>query len=464
MVDLPGIDLNVRTIQLGTSDRADVDVGVSRSSIDVNVATPVAGVTLHLGLDRLLHSTSPIDRLLHSPDPLARFRAGNLPADPSPVMTKGMTARVGDIHAEIATRHDIGGMRATETTGTRTATTSGTDTLLAARAAVGADTRGVGAVRDAVEAAALPQRINGPAGASAGERGLQVGAAFGTMAAGATVSTAPAVSVSFHGLVNVLDQAGAPLATARDAPLGAVLVYARPDGSNVAELRVAGGFANANALSVLPLTGAAPARVGEGVTLSGVFVRADAPAATVPLVAGSAVLASAGDAPGAGRVAADANASQAVPPPDGSTIPAGHPAVASEARQGFDDGAPNADATDRPYIHAIWYDILAMRFEAAGVALLERSTALRDVVWATAMEHGPFAAADGSDVLSRVAEQIDLAQADDGAIIAALYAERGRVEDSGLAHYPEVLPFDQDRVVARLADEAEQAARRIVTA
>ncbi|TRW17378.1 hypothetical protein FMM06_04175 [Glacieibacterium frigidum] len=287
----------------------------------------------------------------------------------------------------------------------------------------------------------------------------------GSAVAGTPVAAATTVNVSLGGLVNVLDRAGAPIATARDAPLGSILIYARADGGTAAELRVAGGFANATTLSALPLTGVAPGRAGEGVTLTGVLVPTDTHAVAVPVVAGgAAAMLAGGEGPGAGRVAADAGGAQAVPPPDGSNIPAGQPAVPGEARQGFGDATPNADASDRPYIHAIWYDILALRFEAAGVSLLERSTALRDVVWATAMEHGPFAAADGSDVLSLVATQIDLATADDGVIISALFAERSRVEDGGMPHYPEVLPFDQERVVARLTDEAEQAARRIVTA
>ena len=120
--------------------------------------------------------------------------------------------------------------------------------------------------------------------------------------------------------------------------------------------------------------------------------------------------------------------------------------------------------SDRPYVYSIWYDILALRFAAEGVSLLDRSRALRDVVWATAIEHGPFAATDGSDVLSRVARSLDLAGADDGAIAAALFAERARTADGGdLVHYPQVLPSGRDRVIARLGEEAAVAASRIVT-
>lgn len=511
MVDLPGFDLNLRSGNFNLSDpnvSIEIETGTSRTPLEVALAAPVAGAALHLGLDRLLYSTSPIDRLLHSPDPLARFRAGNLPADPSPMMTRGMTARVGDIHAEIATRHDIGGMRPTDATLSNNVRIGGDD-LLTARAAIGSDTRGTGAVRDPAATAALPQRIDGAAGATTGERGLRANAAIGIAPAAANGAVAgAALDVSFHGLVDVLNRTGAPIGSARDAPIGAILLYVRSDGSTVVELRTAAGFAGSTGTSATPLTGAAPGRTGEGYTLTGVFVQGDsAPtiaealrmtpgppsiaatpnaavstatgpggSATVgPMVwaTGAATLAggvaaatpAVGEAAAAPNMQAGETAANAVPPPDGSTIPAGNATAPGDASPSFGDATPNADASDRPYIHAIWYDILALRFEALGVTLLERSTALRDVVWATAMEHGPFAAADESDVLSRVAADLDLTRADDATIVGALFAERGRVDaDGSLAHYPEVLPFDQPRVSDRLIAEAELAVLRIVGA
>ena len=533
MVSLPSFDLTVRMVDLGAAG-VDVDAGASRSEVDISVSTPVAAVSLTIGLDRLLSSSSPIDRLLHSPDPLSRFRAGDVPSDPSPAQTRGMTLRVGDLQAEVATRYAIGGASAASTD-VRADVRLGGDPLVSARAGAGADTRGVGAVRDAVESAALPQRIDGPAGATAGERGIGANVALGGSAAQARasltvnvsvgggpvvsgtvgVASVGAASVSFGGLVNVLDRPGAPILTARNAPSGAVLLYARADGSTVVELRTAQGFADATRTSTLPLTGGASGRTGDGFTLIGVFVAGGAsvatlwvgdtplnvaatpdglhhasvapglpsagattvnlgtaPTQTVPTaaphpaapIAEGATAARAGREGGGVPVSFGADAAGMMPPPDGSTIPAGQPALPSERRAGFGDAPSNDDASDRPYIHSIWYDILALRFADVGVSLLDRSTALRDVVWAMAIEHGPFAAADGSDVLSRVAANLDLTCVGDAEIVAAIYAERARIDADGrLAHYPEVLPFDQARVLERLADEADLAARRIVT-
>ena len=314
------------------------------------------------------------------------------------------------------------------------------------------------------------------------------------------------------GLVNIIDRLGSPVAAPRDAPAGAVLLYGRADGTTALELRTATGFASATAASAVSLTGDPANRSGNGLMLFGVFV---VPARTGAALANPA-LNEAAD-PGQNDRAATFTASAAVdraaagtppatadgalgsraahppqadgfvhtPPapaygtamatstlggiaahqlglhPDGSTMPAGLVVAQADARASVSPDTSD-HAGERQFVYSIWYDVLALRFAAAGVSLLDRSTVLRDVVWATAIEHGPFAAPDGADILSRIAAAIDLPTADDAAIIAAIFAERARIgADGDLTHFPEVLSFDRDRVIARLADEAVIAATRV---
>lgn len=494
-------------VTVGAGDLARLDAGVSANSggadVDLAVGTLLGGVTLHIGLDRLLNSQSPVDHLLNGPDALARFRAGDVPADPSPIATRGMTVRAGDPYSEVATRYSVGAAAAVPAARIDAAARLD-DGGVSVRAAMGGDPGGVTAVRDPVAAAGLPQRIDAPGGTSAAGRGIDVGAmvtATNFFAAGAPAAT---VSVSLGSLVNVLGAPGAAVASPADAPVGAVLVYRSDSGATVVELRTAGGFTGATTTSALPLTGTPSARVGDGYTLVGVLVGRDGALPISPFLAGAAVTGlaatnatatvapatvgpmTAPPAPGSpiapANVAPDAATARTTtgapppppgttgapagavpPPPDGSEIPAGHPSPPGDQRQGFDSAASDRGGPDGPYIHAIWYDILALRFAELGVSLHDRAPALRDAVWATAMEHGPFANGNATDVLSALCRQIDLTAASDADIVSALFAERGRMDrDGNLVHYPEVLPFDRERVTARLADEAEIAASRLV--
>lgn len=546
MAILPRVDISVRTPDLGLGG-AQVDAGLGGGSgLDLDIA--VGNLTAKVGLAGILASDSPVERLLHGPDALARFRTAPA-ADPSPIATKGMTLRAGDIYAEVATRHDIGGTRTPDATLRTDSAVRADAPGLTVRVAAGADMRAVPAVRDLAEAAALPQRINGPGGTIAAGRGIEVGVgarigaaagdnglhlALGQAIAGspATVTVvvptpvqpaggrdAPAPAgvapspvaatttrvLSLDGLVNILGRAGTPVIAPQDAPAGAILVYERADGTQALELRTAAGFAGLGAASATPLTGAPGVRSGEGYMLVGVLVPArGGPVGPSPFTVAAAVVtpAGAGDADEAGTTVRSAEApaavraeaaaaspaaeakpaasdrttgvqpayanaiatsdlgGQVVRPADGSAIPAGVVVAQEDARPSFGEHSSDP-ATDRPYVHALWYDIMALRFAEAGVDLLGRSTVLRDVVWATAIEHGPFASADAGDVLSRVARALDLPGASDAAIIAALFAERTRRDDGVLVHFPEVLPFDRDRVVARLNDEAQIAIGRL---
>ena len=347
-------------------------------------------------LDTLMHSRSPVDRLVAGADPLARFRSHAAPADPSPIATAGMTVRVGDIHAEIATRHDIGGARLPAAVFETARPALAPD--LVVRNAAGIDSRAVAPVRDAAAAAALPQRIEAPGGADAAML------ARDTRDADGRILVPGAAQIGGH-------------AIARNAA-SATVAHAPVDGWSMDRASVGPHDTAAHATPV------------------------DAPMRPEP-VADTGHAAS----------ASDAATAQPVPPgwverrqtPTGTTI------LGDErARSG----------TSRPYLYALWYDILVERFADAGVRLASRSAALRDVVWALAIEHGPFAGG-GRDIVEGATAGLDFAAADDAAMIGALFLERQRRAKGGLAHFPEVLPGDVDRVVARLGDEASLALRRM---
>ena len=420
MTILSRVEINVRA---AASDTTALDInigtggGTGAGDVDVAVSTAVAGLGVNIGLDQLLRTESPVEHLLNGPDALARFRAGAVPADPSPVATRGMTIRAGDPYAEVATRYAVAAVGLTAATARAEVAARFDDGGVAGRVAVGTDNRATAAVRDPAAAAVLPQRIDGSGGTTALNRGIDVAAITGPV----PILGGPASGRLTAALIGLVDVLGQAVLTPHDAIPGTVLTYLRADGTVVAELRTATGFAGAAAASALPLS---VARSHEAYVLNGAFVRPDA----VP------------------------------PPPDGSTIPAGQPLPPAQHRATDGDGDGGHAATDRPYIHAIWYDILALRFAAAGVNLTERTAALRDVVWAIALEHGPFAEAHGTDVLGRVERRIDLPRADDAAIIAALFEERGRLAPGGdLVRYPDVPPGDRARVVIRLAGEAAVA-------
>ena len=437
MTILSRIDVSIHAADTAAAS-LDLDISSGSGVADADLSVAVAGLSVKVGLDRLLNSYSPVEHLLNGPDALARFRAGAVPADPAPVAERGMSIRLGDPNAPVATHYAVS-VALPGLTAARADLSLQLDTGVTARAEAGTGTRGVASVRDTLAAVAIPARIDGPSGGTAAERGIGVvpqrldGAGAGTAAAAATnvlvVGGTTPLPLSFAGLVNLLGQGitvmGPGLAAPHQAPPGAVLAYQRGDGMVVVELRTATGYAGLTAATTRPLS---QVRSDAAYVLTGVFAAANA-----------------------------------VPPPDGSDIPAGQPAPPGDRQSSFGDYV-GGNATDRPYLHAIWYDILAQRFAEAGVDLQARSAVLRDAVWATAMEHGPFASADAGDVLSRLERRLDLPLAGDAEIITAIFEERARLGPAGdLVHYPEVLPFDQQRLIDRLAAEAETASRRVVS-
>jgi hypothetical protein len=94
---------------------------------------------------------------------------------------------------------------------------------------------------------------------------------------------------------------------------------------------------------------------------------------------------------------------------------------------------------EHEYIRETHYDPQVKKLKKdVGLDVATRSAAFRDVVWSTAVQHGP-----NTDVIVRAAKSLltggkTLANVSDEALIRAIYAERGRKIDEKLAHFPGV--------------------------
>lgn len=122
---------------------------------------------------------------------------------------------------------------------------------------------------------------------------------------------------------------------------------------------------------------------------------------------------------------------------------------------------PSFQSAQHMFTKASYYDVMAARMDKLGVNLDHRSAALRDVIWSMAVQHGPNAKRDGSDVLSQVARRIDLAHASDADIIRAIYAERGRANGGVFVHFSGSTTSVQASVSQRFHSEQAAALRRL---
>lgn len=113
------------------------------------------------------------------------------------------------------------------------------------------------------------------------------------------------------------------------------------------------------------------------------------------------------------------------------------------------------------FIQRTHYDVQVDRVERnVGIDLSARSPAVQDVVWSTAVQHGP-----ASNVVTRALGNVDASglTPDDGiaydrALIDAVYAERGRRDDNGnLAYFSGSSAAVQAGVAQRFVDERADA-------
>ncbi len=129
-------------------------------------------------------------------------------------------------------------------------------------------------------------------------------------------------------------------------------------------------------------------------------------------------------------------------------------ALATEARDAF-------FAIQHEYIKRTHFDPLARKIATEdGLQVMLRSHALQDVVWSTAVQHGPNAT-----IVHRAIGALGGGQAiepasrdNDRKLIVAIYAERGRRDpDSALANFRSNSQRVQEAVAQRFVDEQRDA-------
>jgi LysM repeat protein len=109
------------------------------------------------------------------------------------------------------------------------------------------------------------------------------------------------------------------------------------------------------------------------------------------------------------------------------------------------------------YIKKTHYDPLVRKIQQEdGLKVNARSNALRDVVWSTAVQHGP-----NNSIVSRALRKVRAGLRGrelDRALIVAIYAERGRRRSDGnLAYFSRNSPAVQQGVARRFVNEEQDA-------
>ena len=109
------------------------------------------------------------------------------------------------------------------------------------------------------------------------------------------------------------------------------------------------------------------------------------------------------------------------------------------------------------YIKRTHYDVLAAKILADDyLDVNTRSRALQDVVWSTAVQHGP-----GTSIVHKACASLRYKPADaqyDEQLIRAIYAERGRRKpDGNLAYFSRSSPSVQQGVANRFKSECQDA-------
>lgn len=141
--------------------------------------------------------------------------------------------------------------------------------------------------------------------------------------------------------------------------------------------------------------------------------------------------------------------------PGSPELKAAWQAIAARDPQGF-------EAAQYAYISRTHYQPQVRQIQkATGVDISTHSHALQDVVWSTAVQHGPGPKdAIVVDAIHK-AEASGLKPTDpgfDAAVINAVYNERGRAHANGtLAHFPHSSLRDQRHIAARFASERQRA-------
>lgn len=396
-------------------------------------------------LDRVDQYESSLDRLLAGADTLARFRGEPISVPSSPVTQPGDVSRLGDVQADAGAHLATPVGRGPDVTVGASVTTAGVDARLSFGGAAAGQPPWVNATVQVRE----PGQVDRP------------GINLRLIGSGATNSSSPTLGAAVH--ASGFSPASGPATTGMLTVRGATLEIAGPHGRTILLATADGG--------AVMRSGAAEGRAAVFIRSSDGF--ALSPSQLAPAAAAGAngtvlTLAGIGLAGGslAGLLAMLGGPEQQMAiwlaRPDGN--PAAFP-PADDFRSRWSDLKERVgnDAAQLMRLEAVLYDVMAARFAALGVDLAQRSPALRDVVWAVAVEHGPWAAPDYGDVLSQLERRWSVAALTDAALIRALFDEQLRSGPDGrLIHYPELgAAALQTAVTERLAHERQVALDRL---
>src|SRR5262249_2132311 len=115
--------------------------------------------------------------------------------------------------------------------------------------------------------------------------------------------------------------------------------------------------------------------------------------------------------------------------------------------------------TQHDYIKETHYDPAVTNIQKdVGLAVSKRSFTLQNVVWSTAVQHGPGTGVFSNAIAPLVKAAGGIDKVTDRAIIEAVYAERGRTDAKGvLVYFTKASAAVQKGVKARFASELKDA-------
>lgn len=118
-------------------------------------------------------------------------------------------------------------------------------------------------------------------------------------------------------------------------------------------------------------------------------------------------------------------------------------------------------AAQHAYIKATHFDVLAANtLDTDRLDVTTRSAALQDVIWSTAVQHGPNTPAIRRALAALRSQGVQ--DVDDRGLIQAIYAERGRRDASGaLVYFANNSTAVQDGVAKRFVREERSALRML---
>jgi hypothetical protein len=117
-------------------------------------------------------------------------------------------------------------------------------------------------------------------------------------------------------------------------------------------------------------------------------------------------------------------------------------------------------ASQHSFIKHKAYDVMVGKIQGSlGIDINNRSKALQDVIWSTAVQHG-----GASSIVTTALKNQDISKLSDADIIKLIYAERGRKDANGnLVHFSSSSSAMQKGVANRFTKELNAALQMLGT-